>query len=126
MLTLIAEVAGVALSFQLVSDVNYLLFIPLVGFAVWLIIWRVRFSTLETVVGVMGLAMIVVIVAVVQLHPSWSTLWHTRRTRPSRRARPPDVLLLPIALFGAAMTPYEVFFFSSARSRRSGAAPIWS
>ena len=31
MLTLIAEIGGVALSFQLVTDVNYLLWIPLVG-----------------------------------------------------------------------------------------------
>jgi len=35
MLTLIAEVAGVALAVQLTVDVNYLLWIPLVGFAVW-------------------------------------------------------------------------------------------
>ena len=58
MLTLIAEIAGVALSLQLVADVNYLLWIPLVGFAVWLIIWRVKFSTLETVFGLIGLSMI--------------------------------------------------------------------
>ena len=91
MLTLIAEVAGVALSFQLVADVNYLLWIPLVGIAVWLVIWRVKFSTLETVFGLMGLAMIVVIVAVVQLHPDWSTLWHhaSHPTVPSARATPP-------------------------------------
>ena len=46
LLTLIAEIGGIALSFQLVSDVNYLLWIPLAGFAVWLVIWRVKFSTL--------------------------------------------------------------------------------
>src|SRR3954451_14216454 len=49
MLTLIAEVAGVALAVQLVTDVNYLLWIPLAGLAVWLVIWRLKFSTLETV-----------------------------------------------------------------------------
>ncbi|HEX4529026.1 MAG TPA: divalent metal cation transporter [Acidimicrobiia bacterium] len=114
MLTLIAEVAGVALSFQLVSDVNYLLFIPLVGFAVWLVIWRVKFTTLETVFGLMGLAMIVTIVAVVQLHPSWSSLWHhaSHPTVPPGEGHP-TYFYFAIALFGAAMTPYEVFFFSS-------------
>jgi Mn2+/Fe2+ NRAMP family transporter len=113
-LTLIAEVAGVALSVQLVVDVNYLLWIPLVGFAVWLVIWRVRFSTLETVFGLMGLAMIVVIVAVVQLHPDWSHLWHqaSHPTVPSGEGHP-TYFYYAIALFGAAMTPYEVFFFSS-------------
>jgi Mn2+/Fe2+ NRAMP family transporter len=114
MLTLIAEVAGVALSFQLVSDVNYLLFIPLVGFAVWLVIWRVKFTTLETVFGLMGLAMIVTIVAIVQLHPDWSSLWHhaSHPSVPPGEGHP-TYFYFAIALFGAAMTPYEVFFFSS-------------
>jgi Mn2+/Fe2+ NRAMP family transporter len=114
MLTLIAEVAGVALSFQLVTDVNYLLWIPLAAFAVWLVIWRVKFSTLETVFGLLGLAMIVVVVAVVQLEPSWSQLWHhaSHPTVPSGEGHP-TYFYYAIALFGAAMTPYEVFFFSS-------------
>jgi manganese transport protein len=114
MLTLIAEVAGVALAVQLVLDVNYLLWIPLVGFAVWMVIWRVRFTTLETVFGLMGLAMIVVVVAVAQLHPSWSQLFHhaTHPTVPSGEGHP-TYFYYAIALFGAAMTPYEVFFFSS-------------
>jgi Mn2+/Fe2+ NRAMP family transporter len=114
MLTLIAEVAGVALAVQLVIDVNYLLWIPLVGFAVWLVIWRVKFSTLETVFGLLGLAMIVVVVTVVQLEPSWSQLWHhaSHPTVPSGEGHP-TYFYYAIALFGAAMTPYEVFFFSS-------------
>ena len=114
MLTLIAEVAGVALSVQLVTDVNYLLWIPLAGFAVWLVIWRVKFETLETTFGLLGLAMIVVVVAVVQLDPSWTQLWHhaTHPSVPSGEGHP-TYFYYAIALFGAAMTPYEVFFFSS-------------
>ncbi len=113
-LTLIAEIAGVALSFQLVTDVNYLLWIPLAAFAVWLVIWRVKFTTLETTFGLMGLAMIVVVVAVVQLHPSWTQLLHhaTHPSVPSGEGHP-TYFYYAIALFGAAMTPYEVFFFSS-------------
>lgn len=76
-----------ALAVQLVIDVNYLLWIPLIGFVlVWMVIWRV-FTTLETVFGLMGLAMIVVVVAVVQLHPSWSQLFHHAPTRSFRRAK---------------------------------------
>jgi Mn2+/Fe2+ NRAMP family transporter len=114
MLTLIAEIGGVALSFQLTSDVNYLLWIPLVGFAVWLVIWRVKFSTLETVFGLLGLTIVVVVVALVKLHPSWSMLWH-QASRPHVRSGEgrPTYFYYAIALFGAAMTPYEVFFFSS-------------
>jgi len=113
-LTLVAEVAGVALAVQLVADVNYLLFIPLVGVAVWLTVWRVKFSTLETVFGLLGLAMIVVVVAVVQLEPSLAQLWHhaSHPSVPTGEGHP-TYFYYAIALFGAAMTPYEVFFFSS-------------
>jgi Mn2+/Fe2+ NRAMP family transporter len=114
MLTLIAEVAGVALALQLVSDVNYLLWIPLAGVLVWLVIWRVKFESMERTFGLMGLAMIVVAVAVWQLEPSWSDLWH-QASHPGVASGEghPTYFYYAIALFGAAMTPYEVFFFSS-------------
>lgn len=49
-----------------------------------------------------------------QLSPDWSQLWHEA----SRAAMPqpegiPTYWYYAIAIFGATMTPYEVFFFSS-------------
>jgi manganese transport protein len=113
-LTLAAEVAGVALALQLASDVNYLLWIPLVGFLVWLVIWRVKFETMENVFGLFGLALIVMAVALWQLHPDWSSLWHSAsHPEVTSGEGTPTYFYYAIALFGATMTPYEVFFFSS-------------
>ena len=113
-LTLAAEVAGVALALQLASDVNYLLWIPLVGFLVWLVIWRVKFETMENVFGLIGLALIVMAVALWQLHPDWSSLWHSAsHPEVTSGEGTPTYFYYAIALFGATMTPYEVFFFSS-------------
>jgi Mn2+/Fe2+ NRAMP family transporter len=113
-LTLTAEVAGIALALQLASDVNYLLWLPLTALLVWLVIWRVKFKIMENVFGLMGLALIVMAVAVWQLHPDWSQLWHgaSHPSVPSGEGTP-TYFYYAIALFGAAMTPYEVFFFSS-------------
>ena len=49
-----------------------------------------------------------------QLGPDWGELWHQAPPPdgPERRG-PPTYFYYAIALFGAAMTPYEVFFFSS-------------
>jgi manganese transport protein len=55
LMTLTAEVGGVALALQLVSSVDYRLWIPLPAFAVWLIIWRVKFKIMENVAGLLGL-----------------------------------------------------------------------
>jgi Mn2+/Fe2+ NRAMP family transporter len=113
-LTLTAEVAGIAIALQLATDVNYLLWLPLTAVMVWLVIWRVKFSIMENVFGLMGLALIVMAIAVWQLHPDWSQLFHgaSHPSVPSGEGTP-TYFYYAIALFGAAMTPYEVFFFSS-------------
>jgi Mn2+/Fe2+ NRAMP family transporter len=113
-LTLTAEIAGVALALQLASSVNYLLWIPLVALAVWLVVWRVRFETMERVFGLMGLLLIAFAVAVWRLGPDWGALLSgaLHPSVPFGEGRP-TYLFFAIALFGAAMTPYEVFFFSS-------------
>ena len=113
-LTLTAEIGGVALALQLATDVNYLLWLPLVGLLVWLVIWRVRFESMERIFGLLGLVLVVLAVALWRLHPDWGDLAHDA-THPAvpHGEGTPTFLYYAIALFGAAMTPYEVFFFSS-------------
>lgn len=114
LLTLAAELAGVALAIELLTSVAYLLWVPAVTFVVWLVIWRTKFETMERVFGLAGLALVVFIVAVLRLDPQWGDVWH-RVTHPEVPAGEglPTYLYYGIALFASAMTPYEVFFFSS-------------
>ena len=113
-LTLIAELAGVAIAISLVASVSYLLLVPLVAVLVWLVIWRMPFERMEQVFGLLGLGLVVFLVAVVRIGPDWSELLH----QTSAPHMPHDESIwttsyYAVALFGAAMTPYEVFFFSS-------------
>lgn len=114
LLTLAAEIGGVALSLQLATSVNYLLFVPVVGFLVWIVCWRARFEAMDNVVGLLGLALTVVAVAVWQAHPHWGGMLHSA-THPTvpRGESHATYWYFAIALLGSAMTPYEVFFFSS-------------
>jgi Mn2+/Fe2+ NRAMP family transporter len=113
-LTLVAEIAGVALALELASSVNYLLWIPLVALLVWLVIWRVRFESMERIFGFLGLALIVFAVALWKLGPDWGQLAHSAlHPAVPKGEGHPTYLFYGIGLFGAAMTPYEVFFFSS-------------
>lgn len=114
LMTVTAEIGGVALALQLASSVHYLLWIPVAAVAVWLVIWRVKFKIMENVTGLLGLTLIVFAVALFLLKPDWMAL--------AGQAFSPSVpgeetvsayWYYAIALFGAAMTPYEVFFFSS-------------
>ena len=115
LMTLTAEVGGIALSLQLATSIQPTLWMPVAAFAVWIVIWRVKFSILENVTGLLGLALVVFAVAVVLLHPDWSTLGSQLLLQPPPQSSETasTYWYYAIALFGSAMTPYEVFFFSS-------------
>jgi Mn2+/Fe2+ NRAMP family transporter len=114
LMTLTAEVGGIALALQLASSVSPMLWMPVAAFAVWLVIWRVKFTVMENVAGLVGLCLIGFAVALFLLGPDWGEL-ATQALQPAV----PDgetaaaYWFYAVALFGAAMTPYEVFFFSS-------------
>jgi Mn2+/Fe2+ NRAMP family transporter len=114
LMTLTAEIGGVALALQLVSSVSYLLWVPFAALAVWLVIWRVKFSVMENVAGLVGLCLIGFAVALFLLHPDWGELGRQAVQGTSTETEKVTTYwFYAVALFGAAMTPYEVFFFSS-------------
>ena len=113
-LTFIAEIGGVALAFEIATSINELLWVPVVAALLWIVLWRVRFSVLENVLGLLGLALVVFAVGLWQLHPDWSGLWHqVTSPTPTPGEGWAQYGYYGVGLFGAALTPYEVFFFSS-------------
>ena len=112
-LTLIAEVGGIALALQLASSVDHRLWVPVAVLAVWLVLWRVKFNLMENVTGLMGLALVGFAVAVFLLGPDWGDLGAQLVPNVPAQESAAVYWYFAVALFGAAMTPYEVFFFSS-------------
>ncbi|KRC59678.1 MULTISPECIES: NRAMP family divalent metal transporter [unclassified Nocardioides] len=112
LLTFIAEIGGVALALQLVTSVNHVLVVPFVAAAVWIVLWRAKFSSIENVLGLLGLTLIGFAVALWQLGPDWGELAASLGEKPAQESWA-TYAFFGVALFGAAMTPYEVFFFSS-------------
>ena len=114
LLTLTAEIAGLAVIIELVTGINYLLWVPLAAVAVWLVIWKVKFSVIEKAFGLTGLLLCILAVALWKIGPDWGSLAHNA-LEPVVPATETGFTyaFFAIALLGAAMTPYEVFFFSS-------------
>ena len=112
LMTLAAEVGGVAISLQLLSGLPYgwLILLAIVGLAV--IIWVTSFEWLERIFGYGGLCLLVFAVAAVKLHPVWSAIGHG--FVPHMQTQNPLLYAyFAVGLLGAAMTPYEVYFYSS-------------
>lgn len=113
LLTLTAEVGGMALALQLASGVEPRLWVPVAAFAVWLVLWRVKFKVMENVTGLLGLTLIGFAVALFLLRPDWGALARDLTPAVPAQESPATYAYYAVALFGAAMTPYEVFFYSS-------------
>lgn len=114
LLTLTAEIGGIALSLQLLTGIVPLAWIVVATLAVWLVIWLVKFSVMENVAGLLGVSLIVFVVSFLALGPDWSSVADQVLQRtPHPKEDALTYAFYCVALFGAAMTPYEVFFFSS-------------
>ncbi len=113
-LTLAAEIGGVALAVEMVTGVNYLVWVPLVALAVWLVVWRMSFGLMENLLGLLGLCLLAYIVALFVLPADWGTLWHgaTHPWVPPDQGHP-MYLFYAVSLFGACLIPYQMLFFSS-------------
>lgn len=113
-LTLAAEIGGLALVLQLATGINYLIWVPLVGALTWLVAWRMRFSVMENLFGLLGLALLVYVVALFVLPTDWGALWHgaTHPWVPPQEGHA-TYFFYVVSLFGACLVPYQVVFFSS-------------
>jgi manganese transport protein len=123
-LTLAAEIGGVALAIELATSVNYLLWVPIVAFLVWLVIWRVKFDIMENAFGLLGLTLVVAAVALWRLGPDWGGLLHAA-AHPvvSQGEGHPTWWFFAIALLGAAMTPLRGVLLLLGGGRGAGVGP---
>jgi manganese transport protein len=106
LLTLTAEIAGVAIAVSLVASVHYVLLVPVTAFLVWVVIWRLPFEWMERIFGLGGLALLVFAVTVWKFGPDWGGLF-SAAAHPHVPAGETGFTyaFFAIALFGAAMTP---------------------
>ncbi|PZG16314.1 hypothetical protein C1I95_17885 [Micromonospora craterilacus] len=112
-ITLAAELGGVALALRLATGVPYLLWVPVAGLAVWLVLWRMRFQLMERVFGLAGLALVVFAVALWWLPTDWAALGRGVVLPTEAGQGWGAYWFIAVALFASTVSPYEVFFFSS-------------
>ena len=112
LMTLACELGGVAIALQLLSGLPYrwLILAATVGFAV--VIWVTSFEWIERGFGYGGLCMLVFAVAAVKVGPDWGKAGNGFLPHLSQN-NPTLYLYFVVGLLGAAMTPYEVYFYSS-------------
>jgi manganese transport protein len=113
LMTCAAEVGGVAICVQLLSGLPYRLLIPVAVIGLALSSWVLPFRWIERVFGYLGLGLLVFAVAAIKLHPDWGQVAHGFVPGSHAGGSLLVYLYFVVGLLGAAMTPYEVYFYSS-------------
>jgi manganese transport protein len=112
LLTIAAEIGGIAIVLQLLSGLPYRVLLVLAVLALGLVLWLMPFSWIERIFGYLGLALLVFAVAAVKLNPDWGAV--AEGFVPSTGTGNGWVYAyFVVGLIGAAMIPYEVYFYSS-------------
>jgi manganese transport protein len=116
-LTCAAEIGGIALILQLLSDFPYRLLILIAAIAMIIVIWVLKFKHIEKVFGYGGLGVLVLAIAGLKAHPQWGSVAHGfLPAGPS--VNPGDApivtyLYFAVGIIAATLMPYEVYFYSS-------------
>jgi len=113
LMTCAAEVGGVAICLQLLSGLPYRVLIPLAVVGLAVSSWVLPFRWIERVFGYLGLCLLVFAVAAIKLHPDWGRVAHGFIPGSHVGGSTAVYLYFVVGLLGAAMTPYEVYFYSS-------------
>jgi manganese transport protein len=113
LMTCAAEIGGVAICFQLLSGLPYRLLIPLAVIGLAVTSWVLPFRWIERLFGYLGLGLLVFAVAAIKLHPDWGEVAHGFVPGSHSGGSLSVYLYFVVGLLGAAMTPYEVYFYSS-------------
>jgi manganese transport protein len=112
LMTLAAEIGGLAICLRLLSGLPYRWLILLAILALGVVVWVTSFEWIERIFGYGGLCLLVFAVAAIKLEPDWGAVAHGFVPHLETK----DTLLyfyFAVGLLGAAMTPYEVYFYSS-------------
>jgi len=112
LMTLAAELGGVAIALQLLSGLPYRLLIGLAVVGLAVVIWVTSFEWIERIFGYGGLCLLVFAVAAIKLGPDWSAVGSGLVPHISHNSKALYAYFV-VGLLGAALTPYEVYFYSS-------------
>jgi Mn2+/Fe2+ NRAMP family transporter len=112
LLTLAAEIGGIALALQLLAGLPFRILLVFAVLALGVVIWALPFEWIERVFGYVGLTLLVFAVGAIKLHPDWGGV--ASGFVPHADTSDLTVyLFFVVGLLGAATVPYEVYFYSS-------------
>ncbi len=113
-LTLVIELAGMALALQIVTGWSYLWLYPLAALVITVVLWFASFDFVENSASLLGLAILIFVVGAIKLAPRWGEVARQSVFPTIPHGQSPAAYgFAAVSLIGAFMTPFEIYFYSS-------------
>jgi Mn2+/Fe2+ NRAMP family transporter len=113
LLTLVAEIAGMAFALEMASGWSFLVWAAPCALLLWFILWKGSFSLIENGASALGMFILVFVWAALALRPPWGQV-ATQMWRPDPHGHSWTLLAYSaVGLVGAYVAPYEMLFYSS-------------
>ena len=113
LLTLVAEIAGMAFALEMATGWSFLLWAAPCALLLWLILWKGSFSLIENGASALGMFILVFVWSALALRPPWGQI-AAQMWRPDAHGQPWTLFAYSVVgLVGAYVAPYEVLFYSS-------------
>jgi Mn2+/Fe2+ NRAMP family transporter len=109
-MTVGAELGGLAIIFQLLFDAPVSMFVVVAAFALIVVVALLPFGGIERLFGYGGLLLLVMVVTAIHQGPEWGDV--AKGLVPSFSSSPLYFYFV-IGVFASALMPYEVHFYSS-------------
>lgn len=110
LLTVAAELGGLAIILQLLFDAEFSLFVVLAAIGLVIVVALLPFGGIERIFGYCGLLMLVFVATAIHQGPDWGEVAHGFIPSLSSSKL---YLYFVVGVFAAALMPYEVHFYSS-------------
>ena len=110
LLTVAAELGGLAIILQLLFDAEFSLFVVLAAIGLVIVVALLPFGGIERIFGYCGLMMLVFVATAIHQGPDWGEVAHGFIPSFSGSTL---YLYFVVGVFAAALMPYEVHFYSS-------------
>ena len=113
-LTLVIELAGMALVLQILTQLSYLWWFPVMALLIVVVLWLATFEFVENSASLLGLSILIFVVCALKLAPPWGEVAH-QAILPSIPSGSSLAAygFAAVSLIGAFMTPFETYFYSS-------------
>src|SRR4029079_12673847 len=112
LLVLAAEIGGVAVGLHLVTGIDYRWFVPIVAFALWLLIWLGTCSIVQNGTSLLGLITLAFVVGMWWMGPPWhEAMKGLIPSAPSHDAA--RYWFTAVGIIGALFEPFMLNFYAS-------------